>query len=108
MAALLLPRHLSGGIHMAHHIRLTEGELLSAEFQDATIFGADDAKVGQISDVLASGDVIVDVGGFLGIGSKTLAIPASQLEFMRYEHGEIYAITSWTKEDLMAMPEYSG
>lgn len=48
---------------------------------------------------------MIDVGGFLGIGAKPVAVPAAELDFMRDENGDVHAVTTWTKDQLEAMPE---
>lgn len=91
------------------HVRLSPAELTPALLEDATIYGADDHKVGKVSHVHGAGtsaQVIVDVGGFLGIGAKPVAVPLSDLEFMRDESGDIHAVTAWTKDSLKEMPEH--
>ena len=91
------------------HTRLPISELTPAVLDGATIYGADDHKVGSVSHVHGSGvasAVIVDVGGFLGIGAKPVSIPLSQLEFMRDEKGSVHAVTAWTKEQVEKMPEH--
>ncbi|HTV69136.1 MAG TPA: PRC-barrel domain-containing protein [Rhizobiaceae bacterium] len=91
------------------HIRLTDAELTPANVEGATIYGADDEKVGSVSHMHGTGgssQVVVDVGGFLGIGAKPVAVPARQLDFMRDEDGEVHAVTSWTKDGLKKMPEH--
>lgn len=91
------------------HIRLGSAELTPAVLEGATVYGADDEKVGTVSHVHGAGlssEIIVDVGGFLGIGAKPVAVPASALEFMRDESGDVHAVTSWTKDSLKAMPEH--
>lgn len=50
--------------------------------------------------------MVVDVGGFLGIGAKPVAVPMGQLEFMRDEDGDVHAVTTWTKDELEKMPEH--
>ena len=50
--------------------------------------------------------MVIDVGGFLGIGAKPVAVPVNQLEFMRDEDGDVHAVTSWTKDQLKEMPEH--
>ncbi|MGZ2487759.1 hypothetical protein ACVITL_006344 [Rhizobium pisi] len=50
--------------------------------------------------------VVIDVGGFLGIGAKPVAVPISDLEFMRDEDGDVHAVTNWTKDELKNMPEH--
>ncbi|MGO7205265.1 PRC-barrel domain containing protein, partial [Rhizobium ruizarguesonis] len=52
------------------------------------------------------GSAVIDVGGFLGIGAKPVAVPISDLEFMRDEDGEVHAVTSWTEDELKQMPEH--
>ena len=54
----------------------------------------------------ATAQVIIDVGGFLGIGAKPVAVAASDLDFMRDEDGDVHAVTTWTKEQLKEMPEH--
>lgn len=93
----------------SRHVRLTSAELTSPTLEGATIYGADSHKVGHVSHMHGSGptgQVIIDVGGFLGLGAKPVAVPASDLEFMRDEKGEVHALTSWTKEQLEQMPEH--
>jgi hypothetical protein len=92
-----------------NHVRLTSSELTPAVLEGATIYGADDHKVGKIDHVHgagAGGSAVIDVGGFLGIGAKPVAIPISDLEFMRDEDGDVHAVTSWTKDELKMMPEH--
>ncbi len=91
------------------HVRLAPAELTPAVLEGATIYGADDEKVGTVSHIHGSGaasQVVVDVGGFLGIGSKPVAVPVSQLDFMRDDDGDINAVTGWTKDELKSLPEH--
>ncbi len=93
----------------ALHERLAATELTEENLIDATIYGPDDETVGSVSHLHGSGtgaQVIVDVGGFLGIGAKTVALPVSQLDFMRDENGNIHATTSLTKDQAKALPEH--
>lgn len=93
----------------SNHVRLASTELTSDVLEGATIYGADDHKVGTVSHLHGMGansQIIVDVGGFLGIGAKPVAVPVSDLEFMRDEDGDVHAVTAWTKDSLKAMPEH--
>ena len=93
----------------SHHVRLATTELTPAILEGATVYGVDDEKVGTVSHVHGIGagsEIIVDVGGFLGIGAKPVAVPASQLDFMRDENGDVHAMTTWTKDALKDMPEH--
>lgn len=92
-----------------NHVRLTNDELTAANIEGATIYGADDDKVGTVDHVHGGGvgsTVVVDVGGFLGIGAKPVGVPIGDLDFMRDENGEVHAVTSWTKDQLKEMPEH--
>jgi transketolase len=93
----------------SNHVRLTEAELSPTVIEGATVYGTGDHKVGTIGHVHGSGvasTVIVDVGGFLGIGTKPVAVPVSDLDFMRDENGDVHAVTTWTKDQLKEMPEH--
>ena len=76
-----------------------------------TVYGADDADVGKIADVVLSADdkvdaVVIDVGGFLGIGSKPIAVGMDNLKFMTDQKGSTYLYTNFTKEQLEAQAAY--
>lgn len=93
----------------AMHTPLDANQLTEATLLDAHIYGPDDENIGTISHVHGAGadtQVIVDVGGFLGIGAKAVSIKASVLNFMRDEDGDVHATTSWTKEDFKSLPEH--
>lgn len=93
----------------SNHTRLLESELIEANLNDTPIYDVDDNKVGKVSHVHgmgAAGTVIVDIGGFLGIGAKPVSLNISQLDFMRDENGHVHASTRWTKDELEALPEH--
>jgi hypothetical protein len=91
------------------HTRLSSAELTESNLVGATIYGADDEKVGTISHLHQSGAVpqaVVDVGGFLGIGSKPVLVSLNELNMMRDHTGSIHGLTSWTKDQLKQLPEH--
>lgn len=93
------------------HTPLSSDELTSDVLQGATIHGADDAVVGHVSHLVGSGaacQVIVDVGGFLGLGAKPVVVGLGQLSFGRDSAGSVHAQTGWTKDQLLSMPAYSA
>ncbi|MCO5146056.1 MAG: PRC-barrel domain-containing protein [Aquamicrobium sp.] len=89
----------------SNHVRLTSDELTPTVLEGATIYDVDDNKIGTISHMHGS-EIVIDVGGFLGIGAKPVAVSAGDLDFMRDEDGEVHAVTDWTKDRLKAMPEH--
>ena len=87
------------------------GEIRGDDLKGATVYGANDAKVGEIGDVVLTPDkktdaVIVNVGGFLGIGEKEIAVGLDNLKFMTDKDGKKYLYTTFTKEQLEAQPVY--
>lgn len=91
------------------HSRLAEADLTPAALDGATIYGPGDEKIGSISDVHGAGRgafAVIDVGGFLGLGAKPVAMELEELEFMRDEDGNVHGVTTWTKDQLTAMPEH--
>lgn len=95
----------------AIHTRLTVDDLSDAVLNGAVVYGPDDEKIGYVSQTIGMGNearVVIDVGGFLGIGSKPVAVAVRELDFMRDESNSVHAVTRWTKDELKAMPEYQG
>ena len=76
-----------------------------------TVYGAGDVNVGEIGDVAMSTDgkvdaYIIDVGGFLGVGEKEVAVGVDNLAFMTDKDGNKYLYTSFSKEQLDAAAAY--
>ncbi|MGX9142883.1 PRC-barrel domain-containing protein [Mesorhizobium sp. 128a] len=87
------------------------GEIRGDDLKGTTVYGANDAKVGEIGDVVLAPDskpdaVIIDVGGFLGIGAKEVAVGMDKLKFMTDKDGKKYLYTNFTKEQLQAQAAY--
>jgi len=87
------------------HVRIAPAELTADTLDGATIYGPGDEKIGSVSHLHGS-QVVIDVGGFLGIGAKPVSVSLSELEFMRDEDGDVHAVTTWTKDQLKQMPEH--
>ena len=93
----------------SNHTPLDRTEFNMVALEDAPIYDAEDRKIGTISHVHGAGavtDVVLDVGGFLGIGSKPVLVSVDQLNLMRDEDGNVHGVTSWTKEQLEDLPEH--
>jgi PRC-barrel domain len=92
------------------HTRLGAAEQTESNLVGAQIYGADDEKVGTIAHLHGMGganaQAVIDVGGFLGIGSKPVLVSLDQLNMMRDTNGNIHGMTSWTKDQLKALPEH--
>jgi sporulation protein YlmC with PRC-barrel domain len=86
-------------------------ELTAENIIGSTVYGNNEENVGEVGDLVMSQDgqidaVIIDVGGFLGIGEKEVAVGMDNLEFMLDENGNRYLYTPFTQEQLEAQPAY--
>jgi sporulation protein YlmC with PRC-barrel domain len=90
------------------------GELSVDDLKAADVFDSTDERIAGVSDVLVTEDgavtnIIVDVGGFLGIGAKSVAIDYNQVELFRgTDRDELRVYVPMTREQLEDMPEYEG
>jgi len=87
------------------------GNIRGDDLKGTTVYGANDAEIGSIGDVVLTPDnkpdaVIVNVGGFLGIGAKEVAVGMDHLKFMADKNGKKYLYTNFTKEQLQAQTAY--
>lgn len=89
-------------------------EMISAEtLTGATVYDANDADIGEVSDIVltAEGQVshmVIDVGGFLGIGVKPVAVELSQADILQTADGsDLRVYVSMTEEQLEAMETFS-
>lgn len=86
---------------------LNPTELTDDILKGAVIYGIDNQRIGKVERVAGVDTqrvIAVDVGGFLGIGSKAVGVPAHEIDFRRNLDGMVYAITPWDEDQLKAMP----
>lgn len=68
-------------------------------------------NIGEVASLVLTSDgrvkqVVLGVGGFLGIGEKSVAIDWADLRLIRDSNGKMSAIVMRTKEQLNAMPNF--
>ncbi len=84
--------------------------LTSDQLMGVRVFGPNDEDVGEISEIVLDGNgapaqVIVDVGGFLGMGEKPVAIDVTSLQIMQATDGEaLRAYVQMTQDELETLP----
>ena len=90
-----------------------EPEILTTErLTGASVYDSTDQRVGEISELQMSDDgkisaAVVDVGGFLGMGERPVALEMNNLAILRNDAGnEVRVYVGMTKEELEALPEY--
>src|SRR5947208_11033517 len=85
--------------------------LASRNLIGAKVGGPDNATVGSINDLLLekNGNVVaavIGVGGFLGIGSKNVAVPFKSLELSRDPDGTDKIAMRFSKDELQQAPDF--
>jgi hypothetical protein len=88
-------------------------QLTAEDLQGASIYDGNDDNIGDISELVISADgaidqVIVDVGGFLGIGAHTVALDFDELQILRADDGGFWVYVDQTRENLEQRPAYEG
>jgi sporulation protein YlmC with PRC-barrel domain len=88
----------------------TPGDLPASKLVGASVKNMDGKSVGKIGEVLltTSGSVqgvVVDVGGFLGIGAHPVLIAWNDLT-IKHEKGTVEATTGMTREQLDKLPAF--
>lgn len=101
----------TGAIDRSQLKEMPTADIRSEELVGTTVYGAQEENVGEIGDVVMTQDgkidaVIIDVGGFLGVGEKEVAVGMDNLAFMTDDSGNKYLYTNFTKEQLDAAPAY--
>lgn len=91
-----------------------EEDLTADRLTGTPVYDATDEWVGEVSDLII-GDggrvqaVVVDIGGFLGIGEKPVALELNQVDVLRGSAGDDLRIyVSYTEEEMEAMPDYAN
>lgn len=79
---------------------------------NTTVYSGANENVGEVGDVILSDDgkidaVVLDVGGFLGLGEKPVAIAFDALDIRKDANGNLVIYTKFTKDQLEAAPDYN-
>lgn len=88
------------------------GEFTAEELTGATAFDANEEHVGDVADLVldSKGEVeavIVDVGGFLGLGAKPVELDLQDVS-IEEQDGSLRIYTMLTKQQMEELPEYQG
>lgn len=85
---------------------------LASNIIGATVYSQDDQSIGDINDIILSpqgepSQVIVGVGGFLGLGEKDVVLDMSKLKIAATESGKVKIVVQTTPEELKNMPAFT-
>jgi len=88
--------------------------VLAKELIGLTVYAPDKAKIGSISDLILSKDAktvegfIIGVGGFLGIGEKSVALKMDRLQISHNGDGSMQLMMDVKKEELANAPSFKS
>ena len=88
--------------------------LTADQLEGATVYDVNDDSIGDISQLVLADDgtiqnVVLDVGGFLGIGAHSVALDFDELQIMREADGDAVRVyVDETREELEQRPAYEG
>ena len=86
------------------------GQIAGSALIGAKVHNANNDTVGSVEDIYIDNKgaiqaVVVSVGGFLGMGTKDVAVNWSELTY-GHDGKSLKLTTTWTKDSLKAMPDY--
>jgi hypothetical protein len=111
-AATMTEAPLTEGMALPEGYAAVGADALTAEMlTGANVRDTSDAAIAEVSDLVLteSGQVthvVLDVGGFLGIGAKSVALPMEELSVAERD-GAVTVWVNMTREELEALPEHS-
>jgi sporulation protein YlmC with PRC-barrel domain len=85
--------------------RVDAKSITAEEIIGLSVYGANRTSVGEIGDIVVKDDgatdaVVIDVGGFLGLGEKPVAVSFDSVQFYREKNGGITVMTPFTEKEL--------
>jgi uncharacterized protein YrrD len=86
--------------------------LTADELEGATVYDVNDENIGEVNRLVLSDSgqvelVVLDVGGFLGIGEKEVGVTFDELQIIQNADGsDIRVYVGATQEQLEAQPDY--
>lgn len=89
-------------------------ELTSETLVGARVYGPKDEDVGEVNKLVLNSDgsvkeLVLDIGGFLGMGEHRIAVGLDQVNIIRNENGDdVRVYVDSNKETLKTMPSYTG
>src|SRR5262245_23575665 len=88
--------------------------LASKDLIGQTVYAPDDAKIGSISDLIVTKDgknlqgFVIGIGGFLGIGERSIALQMDKLKITPAADGSVKLTMDVKKEELANAPAFKS
>ncbi|SFR39742.1 PRC-barrel domain-containing protein [Litoreibacter janthinus] len=89
-------------------------DLTTEDLTGARVYGPNDEDIGEVSMLLLTDDgkldrAVIDVGGFLGLGERSVAVTLDELQIVRSaEEDTVRVYIDATQEALEQQPAYDG
>lgn len=88
-----------------------EAQLTADELKGINVYGTNDEHIGTIGDLALNEDgsvdaLIIDFGGFLGIGTKPVAVAFENLDFLADPNNNRSLVLPITREQMEAAPAF--
>ncbi len=88
-------------------------ELTASDLEGASVYGINDEDVGEINRLILDDqgkitEVILDIGGFLGMGEHRIAVTMDELNIQRNKDGDFRVYIDATQANLEKQPAYNG
>ena len=106
-----VPVELGGpDVEREGYSRAQVGDFEVETLTGSNLYGVNDEDIGEIGNLVLSSDgqidgVIVEMGGFLGLGEREVQVPYDRLSVLRSDSGDLRVYIDATQEELEAMPE---
>lgn len=100
-------------VFMEGRTKLNAEEMEAETLDGAWAYDNDYNHIGEVGEVLITADgkinaMVIDVGGFLGLGEKPVAMAFKEVELYRNESNEIAVIVPYTEEQLDSATAYDA
>jgi sporulation protein YlmC with PRC-barrel domain len=89
-------------------------ELTADKLEGARVYGPKDEDVGEVNRIILDNNgqvqlIVLDVGGFLGVGERQIAVTPDELNIVRTDDGSEFRVyVDSNQATLKAQPEYKG
>lgn len=89
-------------------------ELTADKLEGARVYGPNDEDVGEVDRLVLDNNgqvqrIVLDVGGFLGMGERQIAVTPDELNIVRTDDGNEFRVyVDSNQANLKAQPEYKG
>ena len=91
--------------------RVSAGLITADDLQGASVYGSNNERVADVDEVLMTPEgkverLVVNVGGFVGIGSRNIAIDMNEVDIHKDANNDVRVYIPMNEQELRQMPEY--